>query len=178
MDLNCFVCAGAGSIEGSYFLEELPKMLGLEASKVRLITKELVQSRKRMMLVQVRVEGGIGFQCIVSHAHADACADTAKQSLQHTPVHKHTHTTHTLAGGEPVPPETAPGAGCQLEQPHQLPACDPRGKPVLLDGAAGAAGHVRGVLLAGACFFSVFEGQTVVGLDCGLQRASLCSCAE
>ena len=46
---------GSGDIEGAYMLEELPKMLGLSDSKVRMITKELVGSRKRMMLVQVRV---------------------------------------------------------------------------------------------------------------------------
>eukprot|EP00967_Tisochrysis_lutea_P039467 scaffold47294_cov26-Tisochrysis_lutea.AAC.3 len=49
------VCVGSGEAEGSYFHEELPKMLGLNDTKVRLITKELVGSRKRMMLVQVRL---------------------------------------------------------------------------------------------------------------------------
>jgi len=51
-ELEKKVTDGSGEAEGSYFHEELPKMLGLNDTKVRLITKELVGSRKRMMLVQ------------------------------------------------------------------------------------------------------------------------------
>ena len=43
---------GSGDLDPSFVLEELPKMLVLPERKVQQTVKELVSSRKRMLLVQ------------------------------------------------------------------------------------------------------------------------------
>lgn len=43
---------GSGDLSADYFLKELPLMLSLEEKKTKPIVKEIVSSRKRMLLVQ------------------------------------------------------------------------------------------------------------------------------
>jgi hypothetical protein len=47
--------AGSGDLDGAYILKELPSILGLDGRRVGYIAKELVGSRRRLLLVQVRV---------------------------------------------------------------------------------------------------------------------------
>ena len=44
---------GSGDLSADYFLKDLPTMLSLEEKKIKPIVKEIVSSRKRMLLVQV-----------------------------------------------------------------------------------------------------------------------------
>jgi hypothetical protein len=46
------VLPGSGDLDPEFLLKELPKMLSLEDRKIKQTVKELVSSRKRMLLVQ------------------------------------------------------------------------------------------------------------------------------
>jgi hypothetical protein len=46
------ILSGSGDLNPDYILKQLPSMLSLEEKKINPIVKELVASRKRMLLVQ------------------------------------------------------------------------------------------------------------------------------